>query len=86
MDIQKELFELFQKRRSDFELYEELKKFITKVENQVKGEAASQYYLILEKIECSINNAGHERRRDADIAFLKQEKRKIVDEFEEFLP
>lgn len=86
MNIQKELFDLFQKRRTDYELYEELKKFIDKVVVHTEGEISSKYYSVLSKVECSINNAGHEERRSNDIDYLKSEMRQIADEFEEFLP
>ena len=86
MNIQKELFDLFQKRRNDYELYEELKKFINKVEYHTQGEISSKYYSVLSKCESSINNAGHEERRSNDIDYLKSEMRQISDEFEDFLP
>lgn len=86
MNTQKELFDIFQKKRNDFELYEEIKKFIDKVEFNARGIECSHYYSVLTKLQDSLNNAGHEERRSKDIDYLRDERGKITEEFEEFLP
>jgi len=85
MNIQKELFEIFQKKRNDFELYEQLTSFIEKVEHNIKGKENAKFYEVLVKLSNSINNAGHERRRSDDISFLSSERHKISSTYEEFL-
>lgn len=85
MNIQKELFEIFQNKRSDFELYEQLTLFIKKVEHNTKGIENARFYEVLVKLSNSINNAGHEERRSADISFLNSERSKISDKYEDFL-
>ena len=86
MNTQKELFEIFQKKRNDFELYEQLTLFIKKVEHNAKGQENAKFYEVLVKLSNSINNAGHEERRSADISFLSSERSKISDTYEDFLP
>lgn len=86
MNTQKELFEIFQKKRNDFELYEQLTLFIKKVEYNTKGQENARFYEVLVKLSNSINNAGHEERRSADISFLSSERSKIADTYEDFLP
>lgn len=86
MNIQKELFDLFQKRRNDYELYKDLKVFIDKVVLNTRGIESSYYYSVLTKLQDSLNNAGHEERRSKDIDFLRDSRGKIIDEFDEFLP
>jgi hypothetical protein len=86
MNTQKELFEIFQKKRNDFELYEQLTLFIKKVEHNAKGIENARFYDVLNQLSSSINNAGHEERRSADISFLASERGKISDTYEDFLP
>ena len=85
MNTQKELFEIFQNKRNDFELYEQLSLFIKKVEYNAQGLENAKFYESLVKLSNSINNAGHEERRSADISFLNSERSKICDNYEEFL-
>lgn len=85
MNTQKELFEIFQKKINDFELYEQLSLFIKKVEYNTKGLENAKFYEILVKLSNSINNAGHEERRSNDISFLSSEGSKIVNTYEDFL-
>lgn len=85
MNTQKELFEIFQNKRNDFELYEQLSLFIKKVEHNTKGLENAKFYEVLVKLSDSINNAGHERRRYVDISFLNSERSKISDTYEDFL-
>jgi len=85
MNTQKELFEIFQKKKNDFELYEQLSLFIKKVEHNTKGLENAKFYEVLVKLSNSINNAGHEERRNSDISFLNSEKSKITDNYEDFL-
>ena len=85
MNTQKELFDIFQKKRNDFELYEQLSLFIKKVEHNTKGVENAKFYEVLVTLSNSINNAGHEDRRDGDISFLSSERSKISDSFEAFL-
>jgi hypothetical protein len=86
MNTQKELFEIFQKKGNDFELYEELSRFIKKVEHNAQGLENAYFYGVLVKLSNSINNAGHENRRSDDISFIHSEKGKISDDYEDFLP
>lgn len=86
METHKELFDIFQNKRNDFELYEQLKIFITKIEHNTKGLENASFYKVLEKLSNSINNAGHERRRSDDISFLNTEMHKISSAYNEFLP
>ena len=85
MNTQKELFEIFQKKRNDFELYEQLTLFIKKVEYNAKGIENARFYDVLVQLSNSINNAGHEERRSTDISFLGSERSKISDTYEDFL-
>ena len=85
MNTQKELFEIFQKKRNDFELYEQLTLFIKKFEHNTKAQENAKFYQVLVKLSNSINNAGHEERRSDDICFLNSERRKISDTYDDFL-
>lgn len=85
MNIQKELFDIFQNKKSDFDLYEQLRGFIEKVEHNAKGTENAKFYEVLVKLSNSINNAGYEERRSSDIALLSQESSKISSKYEEFL-
>ena len=85
MNVQKELFELFQKKRNDFELYEQLKEFISKVEHNTAGRENAEFYLILNRLSNSINNAGHEERRSNDISYIGIVQGLICNKYEDFL-
>ena len=85
MNTEKVLFEIFQNKRSDFELYERLKLFLKEVEHDVKGQENAKFYDVLVKLSNSINNAGHEERRSTDISYLLSERKKISDTYEDFL-
>jgi hypothetical protein len=84
-DMQKELFDIFQNEKSNFEKHNKLITFIQKVEFNAKGEENIKFYEILVRLSNSINNAGHEERRSKDIDFINFEKQKIVDLYEKFL-
>jgi len=86
MNIQKELFDIFQNKKSDFDLYEKLKGYIERVEYNARGVENAKFYEVLFKLSNSINNAGHENRRASDISFLILEQGKISTEYEDFLP
>jgi hypothetical protein len=86
MNVKKELFEIFQNKRSDFELYERLKEFIENVENNARGIENAKFYETLVTLTNSINNAGHEERRSADINYINSKITNIINEYEEFLP
>lgn len=85
MNTQKELFDIFQNKRNDFELYEQLSLFIKKIEHNARGLENAKFYDVLVKLSDSINNAGHEERRSTDISFIKSERSKICETYEDFL-
>lgn len=82
----KELFDLFQSKKSDHELYNKVIALLGDVDRNARGEENEKAYSVLRLLMNSINNAGCEDRRDAQIALIGKEMGIICDEYENFLP
>ena len=82
----KELFDLFDKNKDRYELYNAVIKHIDEEVFRARGKLAAEHYNTLRLLSNSINNAGWEGRHSEQISTINQASHKICDEFEEFLP
>lgn len=82
----KELFELFQNKTNDHDLYKQVTSLIEKNEHHARGEENAKFYLDTIKLLNSINNAGCEERRSDQIKTLNDIQERICDGYESFLP
>ena len=81
----KKLFHMFQSKTDDFDFYNDLIVFLAEVERDAVGYNSAIYYEVLTKLTNSINNAGHEERRHADISFISSEMSKIAEKYNHYL-
>lgn len=78
--IRKQLFVIFKNKKDDFELYEDLIKYVLMVIKNCQAKRDVYFYSVLSKLTNSINNAGHEERRSADISFISKEQQLIIND------
>lgn len=86
MDIEKDLFNIFQKEKDSYELYKKVIGYIKSVIYESLGYENVKFYENFVKLSNSINNAGHEDRRSADIGYINNIITDISDKYDEFLP
>jgi len=86
MDIEKDLFDIFQTEKDNYELYKKVIGYVKSVIHESLGFENAKFYEKFVKLSNSINNAGHEDRRSADIEYINNTMWDISDEYEEFLP
>jgi len=85
MDIEKQLFEIFQTKNNKYDLYITLVKFCKNLENDTRGEENSEFYLKVTELQNSINNAGWEERHSEQISYLNKLQGEISDKYEDYL-
>ena len=83
--VMNELFELFQNKKTDFELYEKVLLLINKKIHQARGAECAKFYDVLTELSTSINNAGWEKRHSEQLDIINKESRRIYDKYEEFM-
>lgn len=82
----KELFELFMCKKSDFHLCEQIETLINERVKYVTGIENAKFYDVLRNLSNSINNAGWEGRHSQQIGIINKASGEIVDKYEEYLP
>ena len=82
----KQLFDLFQSKKDDHGLYVNVTALLVDVDQKARGKENARAYDTLRLLSDSINNAGCEDRRSAQIALIEKEMSRICNEYEEFLP
>ncbi len=85
MNIEKELFDILQEN-DRYALYNKLIEYVKKTIDEVLGRENAEFYEKFVKLSNSINNAGHENRRSADIEYLNKVMWEISDKYERYLP
>jgi hypothetical protein len=86
MNVERDLFEMFMAKQNDFDLLGDIAGYIHRIQNRANGQQAAVSYEHLRKLSNSINNAGHEERRSADIAYIENVMSEIAGDYEEYLP
>jgi hypothetical protein len=84
--IDKELFDLFMKKRSDFELCEQIESLITKRVYEAIGKENAEFYSVLVALSNSINNVGWEERHSAQIGTINRAMGLIEQHYGKYLP
>jgi hypothetical protein len=75
MKIEETVYEFLKKKRTDHQLYLDIIELVKQEKDQTTKENNSAFYGVLAKLENSINNAGHEKRRSNDISYLWEQKK-----------
>lgn len=86
MDVRRELFNIFQQEKDTYKLYEKTVNFIEELIVETKGKENAEFYEVLAKLEGSINNTGWEERHSDQIEYIWNNREKIVDHYEDYLP
>jgi len=81
-----ELFEIFMKKKNDFDLCEQIELLLQRRIQSAIGEENAKFYDVLRQLSNSINNAGWEERHSAQIATINAGMSEIIDKHESFLP
>lgn len=81
----RKLFDLFRREQNFYNLHQDITFFIEEIEARAVGETHAKFYGVLAKLSNSINNAGHEERRSADISYIHQQQCEISSKYEEYL-
>ena len=74
-NVEETVYEFLKKKRTDHQLYLDVIKLIKDETSKVTKKNNSAFYEVLERLETSINNAGHEKRRSNDISYLWEQKK-----------
>lgn len=82
----KELFELFQWKKSDFDLLNSVEELIARRVANAVGEENAKFYMTLNQLSNSINNAGWEDRHSEQISIINNASGEIADKYDRFLP
>jgi len=82
----KDLFELFMNKTSDFHLCEKVEALIDERIKHATAMENVKFYDVLRKLSDSINNAGWEDRHSQQIDLINKASHDIVDKYEEYLP
>lgn len=85
MDIEKDLFDIFQKEKDSYKLYLKIIEYVQNTIHESLGLENAKFYEKFVKLSNSINNAGHENRRSADIDYINKIQCDISDKYEKFL-
>lgn len=85
MNIDKELFKLFQENKDQYDLYKKTLEFVYKVLNVHIGKENAKFYDLIRQLKNSINNAGWEIRHHDQIDFLNKISDDISEKYEEYL-
>ena len=73
--IEEIVYEFLKKKRTDHQLYLDIIELVRDEKSKTTKENNSSFHGVLSKLETSINNAGHEDRRSADISYLWEQKK-----------
>ena len=69
MNIEKDIFEIFQlKTKDNHDLYLAVIEYIKRYENYTLGKTNAEFFIKLLELAKSINNTGYEERRNSDIS------------------
>ncbi len=74
MKIDEIIYNFLKTKRTEHQLYTDLIELVEKEKNKNEKECNSIFYDVLSKLETSINNAGHEKRRSNDISYIWEQK------------
>lgn len=85
IDFKEDLFEIFQENKSDYNRYEQIIEYCTRVESVVRGNDKAEFYNILNKLELLINNPEWQNKKAEILRIILQEKEEIFNKYEEFL-
>lgn len=86
MDIRKEIFNIFQDNKNQFDLYENIITYVDNVIWKTQLEENVEFYEMLRKLTNSINNAGWEGRHSEHIYMINKTMSDISDKYEKYLP
>lgn len=86
LDFKSDLFEIYRQNDSDFSKYEKTVEYCTRIKRLVRGNDMAKFYTILNKLEFLINNVVWEGKKDEMLQIIRDEKYKISDKYEDFLP
>ena len=84
-NIRRELFKIFQNTKNQYDLYEDVIKYINSVIENTKGKENSEFYNVLRELSNSINNAGCESRRSQQISLINKSMNDISNNYEDYL-
>ena len=76
--IRKDLFEIFEKNKDKYELYESLVIYTKKEINEQIKEDNEEFYNVVVNLLNSINNAGWESRHSKQIDYLQKLQHEIL--------
>lgn len=85
IDFKEDLFEIFQENKSDYNRYEQIVEYCTRVKNVVRGNDKAEFYNILNKLELLMNNPEWQNKKAEILRIILQEKEEIFNKYEEFL-
>ena len=86
INVNRELFKIFQDNKDNYILYVKVIEFVEKVIADTKGEENANFYEFTTKLHDSINNAGCEERRSQQIQMLWDINSHISNKYEKYLP
>ena len=86
MNFEKDLFDICKQTGASYETYLQVLAYVKHVDHNARGEENGYFYQHITNLQNSINNAGCEERRSAQISYLFNVASGIVEKYENFLP
>lgn len=77
--IEEIVYDFLKKKRTDHQLYLAIVTLVKEEKDKTTKENNSRFYGMLTTLENSINNAGHEDRRSADISYIWEQKKELYE-------
>jgi hypothetical protein len=86
MNFEKDLFDICKETGASYDTYVEVLAYVKGVDYTARGEENGYFYQHITNLQNSINNAGCEDRRSAQISYLFNVASDISEKYENFLP
>ena len=84
--METKLFNLFQNKKNDYDLFRSVEKLIEETIQQAIGEENAKFYEALTKLSNSINNTQDKNSKTLQLKIINDYSHEICDEYEKFLP